>query len=874
MICVASPLDLPATNPLKESPMLRQLPCHDLSIFRVLFSSALLLMTPLAQAQTITVAPFSPASIPVDHPGALLLLALSMVACVPWMLRKGLLSPHRVRAVGAGLTALALGTMVFWGDKVQAQLQELHQAFTQASGQTLTIPVQTTGATPGGSPQGFLPVVHTNQTASSLRIASITAPALSTCFPLGVPSPLPVTPARPDTPCAVGTTLGAGTACWVDVAQLCADAAATAQGSHPSQLQADSGSVIAGAQASGNVLTNDADADGPLTVASFKYQGVTYAAGATVPIAGYGTLSIQSNGAYTFTAASPFVGASPMVWTYVVQTGASSTLSITVSTPPVNNAPVANNDTTMTDEGIAVTVAVLGNDTDVDGDSLLVTGVTQGANGSVVIDAVSKNPVYTPNPGFVGNDTFTYTISDGKGGSATGTVTVTVNAVGNRPPVANNDSVKTGMNVALTIPIPLSVLLLNDTDPDGDTLIVTTVHSALQGTLSVAGGNLVFTPATGFEGNASFVYTISDGHGGTSAATVNVTVGSPETPSVVLQKALVVNAQGTGGVSAKFPITTALVDTDGSETLTIRVSGVPSGIAFNAGTNLGGGVWQFTEADLPNLMILLPGSYTNTIINMTVLVTSTEASGGATASVSSVVALKADYTTVDITTTTNDNYTGSSANEYIQGGSGNNNINASGGNNIVRGGAGDDNISASIGSDMLYGEDGDDTLIGGFGSDVLVGGPGNDNMQGGAGAGENVVDVFVWNFGDQGAPATPAIDTILNFATAAAGNLLAGGDVLNLRDLLQGERVGPSNGAGNLANYLHFVISGGDTLIHISHTGGFASDSHAVGAAYSTAAETQRIVLVGVNLQSLYSGATTDAQIITQLLNNNKLIVD
>lgn len=61
---------------------------------------------------------------------------------------QGSLSPHRVRAVGAGLAALALGTMVLWGDKVQAQLQELHQAFTQASGQTLTIPVQTTGTTP------------------------------------------------------------------------------------------------------------------------------------------------------------------------------------------------------------------------------------------------------------------------------------------------------------------------------------------------------------------------------------------------------------------------------------------------------------------------------------------------------------------------------------------------------------------------------------------------------------------------------------------------------------------------------------------------------------------------------------------------------
>ena len=148
--------------------MLRQLPCHDFSIFRALFSSVLLLMTPLAQAQTITAAPFSPASIPVDHPGALLLLALAIAACVPWMLRKGLLSPHRVRAVGAGLAALALGTMVLWGDKVQAQLQELHQAFTQASGQTLTIPVQTTGTTPGGSPQGFLAVVHTEKRAKPL----------------------------------------------------------------------------------------------------------------------------------------------------------------------------------------------------------------------------------------------------------------------------------------------------------------------------------------------------------------------------------------------------------------------------------------------------------------------------------------------------------------------------------------------------------------------------------------------------------------------------------------------------------------------------------------------------------------------------------
>ncbi|CAC9681621.1 type I secretion C-terminal target domain-containing protein [Delftia tsuruhatensis] len=86
--------------------------------------------------------------------------------------------------------------------------------------------------------------------------------------------------------------------------------------------------------------------------------------------------------------------------------------------------------------------------------------------------------------------------------------------------------------------------------------------------------------------------------------------------------------------------------------------------------------------------------------------------------------------------------------------------------------------------------------------------------------------------------------------------------------------MGPSNGAGNLADYLHFEVSGSDTVVHVSHTGGFAADAHAVGAGYTAAQETQQIILEGVNLQSLYSGATTDQQLITQLLNNNKLIVD
>lgn len=838
---------------------------------RCLAAVLLLVLTlPAAHAQAIGVGAL--AGIPVNHPAALSLIALAVAVGAAWTLRrKGIVSSSTLRSVGLGAMAVVTGAMLVWGDVVQAQLQELQRAFTQPGGETLAIPVQDTGTAPDGSPLGFLPVVYTNQTPSGLRVISITKPVWNTCFPLGIPSPLPVTPARPGAVCAVNGALAVGGACWVDVAALCADAAATAQGSQPSSLQIDAVAVIEGAQATGNVLTNDQDPDGPLVVASFVYQGTRYAAGASATVAGHGTLSLQSNGAYTFVAASPFTGSNPLVVTYTVHTGTSSSLRITVNGAPVNQPPVANNDVATTDENTAVTIAVRSNDTDADGDSLSVTGVTQGANGSVVIDGVTGNPIYTPNAGFTGTDSFSYSISDNRGGTASATVTVTVNPLGNRQPVAASNAVTTAMNTPVSIPV--STLLANDTDPDGDVLTVVSVQSPVQGTVSLVGGNVTFTPASNFEGSASFTYTIEDPQGASSTATVTVTVGSATAPSLVVKRVLVVNAHGTGGVSARFPVITKLVDTDGSETLSIKISGVPTNLSFNTGTNLGGGVWQFTEVDLANLTINLPGSYTTNATHMTVQVTSTEVNGGATASVSTVVTLKAAYTTFDVTTAEAGSYTGSSASEFVQGGDGNNTINANSGNNIVHGGAGDDNLSAGAGSDMLYGGPGDDVINAGSGADVISGGPGNDTLIGGD-AGENFVDVFVWNLGDQGTAGLPAVDTIQNFAPAAAGSNTTGGDVLDLSDLLQGESVGPSNSAGNLADYLHFEISGGNTIIHISHTGGFAADSHFVGGSYTSGAETQQIILTGVNLQTLYSGATADQLIITQLLNNNKLIVD
>ena len=104
---------------------------------------------------------------------------------------------------------------------------------------------------------------------------------------------------------------------------------------------------------------------------------------------------------------------------------ASSTVSITVN--PVNDAPIAVDDYATTDEDNAVTINVLGNDTDVDHDSLSVTGVSSAGHGTVFTNGSSVT--YTPDADWNGVDSFGYTISDGHGESASALVTVVVNPV-------------------------------------------------------------------------------------------------------------------------------------------------------------------------------------------------------------------------------------------------------------------------------------------------------------------------------------------------------------------------------------------------------------------------------------------------------------
>ncbi|HED5669263.1 TPA: tandem-95 repeat protein [Enterobacter kobei] len=281
-------------------------------------------------------------------------------------------------------------------------------------------------------------------------------------------------------------------------------------------------------EARGDLLLNDRDADGdPLFIAGFTVGGQTAQPGDTVQLAGVGALTVNRDGSYRFTPVADWNGTAPVV-TYTVSDGndggtATATLAITVT-------PVADvkDDSATTHAGVPVTIDAIGNDRFVNPDQAI-TGVTQGAHGSVAIE--NGQLVYTPNAGYVGQDTFTYTVTSG-GVTETAAVSVVMT---NTVPVADGEIVTTPEDTAIG-----GELLTNDRDPDGDPLHIAgftvggqtaqpgdTVQLEGVGALTVnRDGSYRFTPVADWNGTAPVVtYTVSDGNdGGTATALLVITV--------------------------------------------------------------------------------------------------------------------------------------------------------------------------------------------------------------------------------------------------------------------------------------------------------------------------------------------------------------
>ena len=258
-----------------------------------------------------------------------------------------------------------------------------------------------------------------------------------------------------------------------------------------------------------DVLGNDTDADGdPLTVTS-----------ATSPD---GTVTINPDGSLDFTPNADFNGPTTIQYTIDDGNGGSDTATVTINVAPVNDAPVAEDDTGATQEDVPVTFTaaeLLANDSDVDGDALTITAVGPSTNGTAVLNA-DGSVTFTPTTDFNGTASFVYSVEDGQGGSDTATVTITIPPANDAPIAVDDGPLSTNEDTPLT---GIDVLG-NDTDADGDPLTVTSATSP-DGTVTInPDGSLDFTPNADFNGPTTIQYTIDDGNGGSDTATVTINV--------------------------------------------------------------------------------------------------------------------------------------------------------------------------------------------------------------------------------------------------------------------------------------------------------------------------------------------------------------
>ena len=274
------------------------------------------------------------------------------------------------------------------------------------------------------------------------------------------------------------------------------------------------------------LLGNDSDVDGDsLTIAS-----VSSGTG--------GTAELNPDGTVTFTPNADFNGDADFTYTVTDGDLTSNTATVTVDVAAVNDAPVAADDSLMATEDTPVTYTaaqLLGNDSDVDGDSLTIASVSSGTGGTAELNP-DGTVTFTPNADFNGDADFTYTVTDGDLTSNTATVTVDVAAV-NDAPVAADDSLMATEDTPVTY--TAAQLLGNDSDVDGDSLTIASVSSGTGGTAELnPDGTVTFTPNSDYNGDADFTYTVTDGDLTSNTATVTVDVAAVNDAPVVADDSL------------------------------------------------------------------------------------------------------------------------------------------------------------------------------------------------------------------------------------------------------------------------------------------------------------------------------------------------
>ncbi|MGY5715481.1 tandem-95 repeat protein, partial [Vibrio parahaemolyticus] len=232
-----------------------------------------------------------------------------------------------------------------------------------------------------------------------------------------------------------------------------------------------------------------------------------------------GTVSINPDGSVTYTPNDNYVGKD--TFTYIVTSGGvSESTTVEVNVTPVNDAPVAKDDIATTQEDTAVTIDVLPNDTDVDGDKLSIESVSVPKEQGTV-EVVDGKLVFTPAENFNGDAEITYTVTDGAL-TDQATVKVTVNAVNDTPVVESNIADQTLAEDFTPYTIDLNTAFSDVDNVDGELTFSVSGNSNIQ--VAIVNGIATITPTADWNGSETLTFTATDPSGESVSQTVNFTV--------------------------------------------------------------------------------------------------------------------------------------------------------------------------------------------------------------------------------------------------------------------------------------------------------------------------------------------------------------
>ena len=281
------------------------------------------------------------------------------------------------------------------------------------------------------------------------------------------------------------------------------------------------------------ILSNDTDGDGDGLAAALVVAPIN------------GDLTLSPDGSFVYTPHPNFCGIDSFTYQAFDGTAYSGNSTVTITVNPVNDAPVAVADSYSIDEDGVLSVptpGVLANDTDVEGDALSATLVSDVSHGTLTLSS-DGSLAYTPHPDFHGTDSFTYQAFDGIEYSGPSTVSMNVLPI-NDAPAAANDTYNVNEDATLSIADP--GVLNNDTDVDGNMLSAALLSDVSHGTLTLGNdGSFAYTPHPDFHGTDSFSYRSYDGEAYSNVAMVTVTVNPVNDAPVARDVSYVTTAAST-----------------------------------------------------------------------------------------------------------------------------------------------------------------------------------------------------------------------------------------------------------------------------------------------------------------------------------------